>query len=192
MKDIAKLIIVLTIICAVSGSLMALVNDMTKDLIREANERAKLEAMKSVLPEFDNNPVEDAKVISANGKDWTFFVAKQKSQFVGAAFASTSHKGYSGDIHVMIGVTAENKILAIEILTPHKETPGLGAKITGYDFRRKFIGKDINENETKWAVAKDGGDIDQISAATISSRAVVEAVKQGLDIFIANEDEIKK
>jgi electron transport complex protein RnfG len=192
MKDIAKLIIVLTVICAVSGSMMAVVNDMTKDRIREANERAKLEAMKSVLPEFDNNPVEDAKAISADGEDWTFFIAKQASQFVGAAFVSTSHKGYSGDIHVMVGVSAKNKILAIEILTPHKETPGLGARITEYDFRCRFIDKDININETKWAVTKDGGDIDQISAATISSRAVVEAVKQGLNVFIANEDEIKK
>jgi electron transport complex protein RnfG len=190
MKDIAKLIIVLTIICAVSGAMMAIVNDMTKERIREANERAKLEAMKSVLPEFDNNPVEDAKVISADGKDWTFFIAKQEAQFVGAAFASTSHKGYGGDIHVMVGVNVEGKILAIQILTPHKETPGLGAKITEYDFRRKFTDKDIRT--TEWAVAKDGGEIDQISAATISSRAVVEAIKKGLDVYIANEEEIKK
>lgn len=190
MKEIAKLIAVLAIICGVSGSLMALVHDMTKERIAMANEAAKINAMQSVLPEFDNNPLMDTKTISSDGNEWLFYIARKDGQFAGTAFVTTSSEGYGGNINIMVGVNAKGELKAIEILSPHQETPGLGAKITGDKFKKNFIDKDIRT--TKWKVAKDGGDIDQITAATISSRAVANAIKQGLDVYIANESEIAR
>jgi electron transport complex protein RnfG len=188
MKEIAKLIIVLTLICAASGSLMALVYDLTKEPIAKANLAGKVAAIKNVLPECDNNPIEDTATVSVDGKDWEFFIAKNGGAYAGAAFVSTSSEGYGGKIHVMVGVNADGKVEAIEILAPHAETPGLGAKITEPAYRGIFSG--LSLTETKWAVTKDGGEIDGITAATISSRAVVNAVKAGVDVYLANKDKI--
>jgi electron transport complex protein RnfG len=190
MKNIAKLILVLTVICSVSGALMALVNDLTIDKIAAANLAGKIEAMKKVLPEFDNNPIEDTAVITVGDAEWEFFIARQGGKAIGSAFVSTSPEGYGGDIHVMVGINAEDKIQAIEILKPLAETPGLGAKIEGAPFRGHFAG--LSLVGTKWAVKKDGGQIPHITAATISSRAVVNAIKQGLDVYLAHKDEIIK
>ena len=89
----------------------------------------------------------------------------------------------------MLGINADNETEAIAILG-QKETPGLGANIEGDGFRSNFTKKSITE--TQWAVAKDSGDIDQITAATISSRAVVDAVKSAVDAYLANVDTIQE
>ena len=96
--------------------------------------------------------------------------------------------GYGGPIDLMVGMLPDGTLSGITIIS-HTETPGLGAKITGESFKNGFAGKALKG--TKWTVKKDGGDIDQITAATISSRAVCEAVKQGIDIYLKNEEQIK-
>ena len=88
----------------------------------------------------------------------------------------------------MVGVNAAGEIQGVEILK-QLETPGLGARITEPGFRQGFAGRNIAD--TDWRVRKDGGDIDQITAATISSRAVVEAVKAGVEVFKRNEEQIR-
>ncbi len=184
MMESLKLVIVLTVICSVAGALLAVVHDVTAEPIAAAAQMTKGTAIMEVLPECDNNPAEESTQIEHNGRTWTFFVARKAGQFVGAAFESTTSAGYGGDITIMAGVTAESTVQGIQVLA-HKETPGLGAWIEDeVQFRSKFAGRSIAD--TKWAVTKDGGDIDQITAATISSRAVTEAVKAGLDVFTAN------
>ena len=89
----------------------------------------------------------------------------------------------------MVGVTADKSLCAIDVLKA-KETPGLGAKIDAPEFKEQFNGKGIEA--TKWAVTKDQGDIHAVTAATISSRAVVAAVSQGLDVLKKNLDTISK
>ena len=183
-----KLVAVLTIICTVAGALLAVVHDITEAPIATAATKEKGDAIMEVLPACDNQPVEDAITIDAEDASWSFYVAREKGQFVGAAFETVSTKGYGGDIAIMVGVNAEGTVQAIEVLLGHKETPGLGAWITGDAFRGQFAGRSIAE--THWAVKKDGGDIDQITAATISSRAVTDAVKAGLDVYVAHRDRI--
>ena len=87
----------------------------------------------------------------------------------------------------MLGVDPRGSILGVEILT-HLETPGLGAKIVQKPFTQQFVGRNL-EN-TKWAVRKDGGDLDQITGATISPRAVVKTVQEGLEIYRKNQGKI--
>ncbi|MDP6490917.1 MAG: RnfABCDGE type electron transport complex subunit G [Kiritimatiellia bacterium] len=183
MMESLKLVVVLTLICTVGGALLAVVHDVTAAPIAAAAVKEKNDAIMQVLPECDNNPGEDVVTVDADGQTWTFYVARKAGAFVGAAFEAVSNQGYGGDIVIMVGVNAEGSVQAIEVLA-HKETPGLGAWISGESFRGQFAGRSIAE--TKWAVAKDGGDIDQITAATISSRAVTQAVKAGLDVCTAN------
>jgi electron transport complex protein RnfG len=183
-----KLVAVLTIICTVAGALLAVVHDVTEAPIAAAAAKEKGDAIMAVLPACDNQPVKDAITIEADGTSWSFYVAREKSQFVGAAFEAVSTKGYGGDIAIMVGVNADGTVQAIEVLLGHKETPGLGAWITGDAFRGQFAGRSIAD--THWAVKKDGGDIDQITAATISSRAVTDAVKAGLAVYTANSEAI--
>lgn len=190
MKELAKLVIVLTVICAASGSLMALVHDMTAERIEIANQAGKIDAIREVLPECDNNPVEDTKTVETGGEEWMFYVARKGGVFAGTAFVATSEEGYGGNINVMVGIDAEGKVLAIEILPPLKETPGLGAKVVEDSFRQGFKGRDIRN--TAWKVGKDGGDIDEITAATISSRAVVSAVGKGIAVYLDNKDRISR
>lgn len=189
MKETIRLILVLTVICLVAGLMLAWVNGMTAAPIAEAKRLEKSEAIEEVLPPCDNDPGANTVSVDAQGTEWTFFVGRQAGQFVGAAFETVSSEGYGGDIVIMVGVAADGTVRAIKILDA-KETPGLGAKIDGDEFKDQFKG--LSVGETKWAVRKDQGELDAITAATISSRAVVSAVKKGLDVYIANEAKIQE
>ena len=170
-----------------AGCLLAWVHKITLKPIADTERRVKNEAMKEVLPEHDNDPLSDKVEIDSSGTPWTFNVARKDGSYVGAAFESTTAKGYGGNIIIMVGVNAANEVQALKILK-QKETPGLGAKINDPEWRAQFAGKSIAD--TKWSVKKDQGDIDQITAATISSRAVTEAIKAGLDIYNQNRETI--
>ncbi|MFC1452354.1 RnfABCDGE type electron transport complex subunit G [Verrucomicrobiota bacterium] len=187
MKESAKLVIALAAICLAAGALLGWVNSLTAGPIEETERRVKMAAIRKVLPPCSNSPDADTLVVEEDGKKWTFHVARSENGFAGAAFETASAAGYGGGISVMVGVNAEGAVHAVEILR-HKETPGLGAKIIEPAFTGQFAGKDTRE--TTWAVKKDGGEIDAVTAATISSRAVVEAVKAGLDAYIKHEAQI--
>jgi len=188
MKELVRMVVVLTLICLVAGMLLAWVNSLTAEPIRRAEKKDKLAAIEKVLSEFDNQPSANTFAVEEKAKMWTFSVARLNDKFAGAAFEATSSKGYGGDIVLMVGVDADAKVHAIEILK-HKETPGLGARITGNTFKDLFAGRSIRK--TQWRVKKDRGQIAEITAATISSRAVVEAVKAGLDVYLKYEAAIK-
>ncbi|MBT3192006.1 MAG: RnfABCDGE type electron transport complex subunit G [Verrucomicrobia bacterium] len=189
MKETLRLILTVTIICSLAGALLAGVNSLTKERIQDVNRNKKLSAIQEVLPPCDNQPDANACVVEYGGRNWTFFVARNGGAFAGAAVETSSSAGYGGDISLMLGINAENKTQAIAILG-QKETPGLGANIEGDDFKGLFAGKALATSN--WAVAKDGGEIDQITAATISSRAVTEAVKAAIDAYLANEEAIEQ
>ena len=187
MKQFLILILSLTIICLASGIMLAVVYDKTKQPIADAQKRKKTDAIKKVLPDCDNNPVENNLVITNGESKCTFYVARKNGKYAGAAFEVTTSEGYAGDINIMLGMAADDTISGLAILK-HQETPGLGAHIKDDNFPDRFIGKNINT--TKWSVKKDGGDIDAITAATISSRAITSAFKQGTDIYIKHKKQI--
>ncbi|MGA1847058.1 RnfABCDGE type electron transport complex subunit G [Deferribacter abyssi] len=171
-----KMVFVLTVIGVIAATALAIVNSMTKEKIEYQYRLELLKALKVVLPEYDNSPDKDLKVIG--GK--TVYVAKKGGKIVGYAVKSISEKGYGGSIVVLIGVDINGKISGIEILK-HAETPGLGSKIEEKWFKDEFKGLTLKDNI---AVKKDGGIIDQFSGATISPRAVSEAVKNGLKFIV--------
>lgn len=186
MKDVLRFIIVLTCICIVSAIALAKIYDLTKGPIALQKRLEVLRAIKTVLPPYDNEPDRDlVKLpvgIEKKGEEikGVFYRGRKEGRLTGVAFKVSSPEGYGGTIEIMVGVSPDGTIHGIEILS-HLETPGLGAKITEPKFRDQF--KNRNLSNTKWAVKKDGGDIDAITGATISPRAVVKAVKSGLEFY---------
>jgi len=184
-KEIIKLVLVMTIVSALCGLLLAYTNGVTSAPIEKAKAQEKVIALKSVLPEFDNDPTLNTNYIAESGL--TFFVGRLKGAFSGAAVESVSRSGYGGDIRAMIGINRDNTLRSIKLSEQH-ETPGLGSKITEAKFTGQFSGRDVEK--TNWRVKKNGGELDAITGATISSRAVCEAVDRALAAFIANRDRI--
>jgi len=189
-NEMFKMVLVLTLFCVVAAGLLAKVNDITRAPIAEAKAEETRQALRGVLPPFDNKVdeefVEKKIGIDKKGNDvmTKVYTAKQQGKIIGRAFVVVAHDGYGGDIEIMMGVSPEGKITGIEILSL-SETPGLGAKIASVETwpgrgsgPGGLIGKSL-ENNLK--AKKDGGEIDQITGATISPRAVVSAVKKGLE-----------
>lgn len=181
MKDTAKLAVTLTVICAIAALLLSYVHQATLKPIAYQKRMEKVRALSRVLPHYNNHPDKDILQIPVeNGRTLEVDLAKKDGRVVAVAYRVVSHKGYGGDIEILMGVDISGKITGIEILTM-SETPGLGARIVEPAFKGQFAGKTLKN--TKWAVKKDGGDIDQITGATISPRAVTEAIHRGLVLF---------
>jgi electron transport complex protein RnfG len=142
----------------------------------------QLKAIESVVKGYDNNPVlETYKVATPDGKDsLEFFPAKKGGELIGVAIKTKSGKGYSGVIWIMVGFNLTGEIQNIFVID-HKETPGLGSKMITPSFVKQFLNK--NPEQMKLKVKKDGGDVDAITGATISSRAYSEAIQLAFDTF---------
>jgi len=174
----------LLVITLVAGFSLGFVNDLTVGPIAKAKLEKKVNLLKLVLPDFDNNPADDIQLIkSAKAKDSIeVYPAYLDNEFVGAAVMGTTDKGFSGLIKIMVGFTPKGAIINIAVLE-QKETPGLGTKIKSETFLKQFKG--LNLSSYKLKVKKDGGEIDAITGATISSRAFCEATQIAYDMFTA-------
>ncbi|MBI1819579.1 MAG: RnfABCDGE type electron transport complex subunit G [Nitrospirae bacterium] len=192
MKGINKLVIALTAVCLGTALILGGIYAFTRDTIEKQKREKKIRSLKSVLPPTDNEIDKDYIEIDG-GKDRRgnpvkviLYHGKKEGQLVGTAFSIIAHDGYSGDIEIMMGVAPDKTITGIEIIS-QKETPGLGDKILKEKWRSEFKGKSLESKTDKGIpfldVKKDGGGIDQFSGATITPRAVVKAVREGLKIY---------
>jgi len=187
MNEIGKYILVLTLISVVFGGLLALVYQVTKGPIEKSELADRIKAIKAVLPPFVNNPLAEAKTIKvkdeATGveKEVTFYPAKDKSgRLIAVAVGNVSKIGYGGDIKLVVGIDIDGKIRDYRILS-YAETPGLGTKATESPFKDQFKGRSLKN--TKFKVKKDGGDIEAITGATITSRAITSVLAESLRLF---------
>jgi len=193
MNDIKRLAMVLTLIAAGAGLILSLVEAVTREPIAEQRRLETLRALQKVLPPGDNSPDADTVTLvigqDRKGRDIerVFFRGRKENVINGIAFKVVAPDGYSGNISVMTGIKPDGTVSGIEILT-HAETPGLGDKITKPEFKSNFVGKNLGNAD--WRVKKDGGDFDQITGATISPRAVVGALKKGLEFYRDHQPEI--
>jgi electron transport complex protein RnfG len=171
MKKILQLVLALTVISAICAAVLALVNSKTKDRIASLTAEKTANAAKAVLPSevaaTDTRP--DPK--NATLKVTIGYADAAKVKVLGYAAPGMSPKGYGGEIRLMVGLTAERKVISYRVLAAN-ETPGLGAKLGDVGFAKQFGGK----NGPSLKVTKDGGEIDAITGATITSRAVCEAI----------------
>ena len=172
-------------ICVVVSGILALVNRVTTAPIAEAEMRAKVEAIRAVAPPFDNNPFAEKLRILPEGEtdSLTVYPAKKGNALVGFAIESYTQKGFSGLIRVMVGFDAEGRLVDFSVLQ-HSESPGLGSRIPEWFHEKSETGgiRDMRGLEMKASaprtVSKDGGKVDAITAATISSRAFLDAVNR--------------
>lgn len=176
-----NMFLTLLIITAVASLALGGIFTLTKEPIAAAK-KAKFEnAIKVVIPEFDTMTIQ--KVLLPGGTDSLTVIRGylQDTLLVGTAISSYSNNGYSPDqIQIMVGFLPDGSIYNTTV-TQQKETPGLGTKMAEPKFKDQFNQKDPQNFRLK--VKKDGGDVDAITAATISSRAFCDAVQRAYDVY---------
>ncbi|WP_111708819.1 RnfABCDGE type electron transport complex subunit G [Lutibacter citreus] len=177
-----NMVVSLFVITIISGFSLGFVNDLTVQPIKDAKIAKKIKALKLVLPEFDNNPVENVKMIKSDlAKDSVeIYSALKGDENVGTAIIGSSEKGFSGLVRLMVGFKPDGSIQNIQVLE-QKETPGLGTKMKEEKFLQQF--RDKNPTTFKLKPTKDQGDVDALTGATISTRAFSEATQMAYDIF---------
>jgi electron transport complex protein RnfG len=181
-----RMVLALFMVGLIAASLLAVADQITQEPIAAAQREALHKALVQVLPEHDNDPLQDAFVYPlSDTKQLQVFPARDKrGRVIGYAWEQIAPDGYSGTVRILMGIRVAGEIVAIRI-TDHKETPGLGDGITkNKAWLKSFVSKTL-DNVT-WKVKKDGGDFDQFTGATISPRAVVKAVHHGLTMYKKN------
>ena len=179
------MVIVLGLIAAVTSLLLAFVYVMTKDPIEKTQQKKLNDAISSVVPGLDRFETRQVKAISGDDS-LTFYDAYKGNEKIGTAVKTYDNNGFGGRIEIIVGFDNDGKIINDVPLT-QSETPGLGAKMdpAQSDFTFQFRQKDPAIFKLK--VKKDKGDVDAITAATISSRAYCRAVDLAYKTYMAQK-----
>ncbi|MBW2530419.1 MAG: RnfABCDGE type electron transport complex subunit G [Deltaproteobacteria bacterium] len=196
MPETVKMLLVLTLVAGAAGIGLAAVNDGTAAAIAENERQFTLRSIRKVVPAsespdpcqapepaFDNSPDED--LVCVDGL--TVYRGRKGDEVVGLAIVAIGEQAYSGTITTLVGLNLEGTVTGIEVLK-HAETPGLGAKIEDCAWRSQLVGK--GASDMVWKVVKDGGEVDQIGGATISSRSMIDAVLKAQKLLAEKKDEI--
>ena len=171
-----NMVLSLTFISLAASASLGFVYEFTKKPIELSNLNKKLKAISLVVPGFNNNPDKEMyKLPTGNGDSLDIYPAKKDNEIIGYAVNTYTKNGFSGNISLMAGFKPDGTIFNITVLE-HKETPGLGSKMNEPGFKDQFNLKNPASFELK--VRKDGGPVDAITAATISSRAFCDAVQR--------------
>ncbi len=167
-----RLILVPTLIGAICTAILAFVNLKTKPVIAETERKNAAAAAQDVLPASLPAPV---LTNLHNTACFASFDAAGKLQAL--AIEGVSQKGYGGEIRLMVGFTTDATLHTFKVLAANGETPGLGSKVKSDDFRLPLSNRKTAAN---WFLKKDGGELDAITSATISSRAALDALRDAI------------
>ena len=181
-SSLKNMVLVLTGITIICVGLLAAMNEVTKEPIAAANAKTLSDAVNAVVPGFDNNPIQEMKIQDVDGVSYKIYPAMKGGESIGAAIESTV-MGFGGDLTILVGFNKDGQINDYSLLN-HAETPGLGAKADTW-FKSGAKG-DITGKSPKdgtLTVSKDGGQIDAITASTITSRAFLKAVNAAYAAF---------
>lgn len=173
-SSLKNMVVVLGCITLIASLCVGLVNKITFEPIEKAKAENIQAALKNVLPEFDAS---ESQAMTVDELPVIVHTAKQGEQVVGYAVETMTTKGFSGVFRLMVGFRASGEVYNINVLE-HSETPGLGSKMgdEGNVLLASFKDKNPANMKQPLAVVKDGGDVQALTAATISSRAYVDAV----------------
>ena len=175
----------LTLISLVASACLGFVFELTKKPIEVSNLKKKMNAISDVVPGFDNNPNDEMfRLPTGDGDSLEVYPAKKDGSVIGYAINTYSEKGFSGHIGLIAGFKPDGTIINISVLD-QKETPGLGNKMSDPLFIDQF--RDKNPANYPLKVKKDGGAVDAITAATISSRAFCDAVQRAYNTLEKGE-----
>lgn len=184
-STLPNMIISLGSITVIAGALLGWMYSVTKEPIALQAQAQQQAAIAEVAPEFNNNPEKDKWETTIDGNTFVVYPAYDNDKLTGAAVKGASMNGFAGEIVVMCGFEADGTVKDYRVLQ-QAETPGLGTKMELW-FRdpagaRSVIGK--NPDKTSFFVSKDaGGEIDGITAATISSRAFLETMRNAFEAY---------
>jgi electron transport complex protein RnfG len=191
--------IFLWLFAVVGTSLVALTEETTRAKIVENERLDLLRNLYALLPadRLDNDIASDTRQIPESSllgteKPGKIYRARFQGEPVAVVFNSIANNGYSGKIHLLIGVYVDGSVAGVRVIK-HSETPGLGdaIEIRKSDWIKSFDAKGLdNPEQARWQVKRDGGDFDQFTGATITPRAVVAAVKNTLLYYQQNADMI--
>jgi len=190
MSEMIKMVVVLTILSSVSGGMLSFIKDSTKERIENQElELVKGPAVRKILEGVSNDPIADRFKLKDGDTEKSFFVGILDGKPQGIVF-EVSGKGYGDKFGMMVGVNiTDDKIIGIGVTT-HKETPGLGANAKDDpSFAAQFKGLLIS---SPIKVTNDGGGINAISGATITSRAVCEAATLSGELYKRLKPELKE
>ena len=164
-----NMVLVLFLVTLVSSAAVGVVNSLTSGLIEKVKIEKQVQAIRAVVPAFDNDPMTEKQIVKADGGELEFYPAKANGQLVGAAIKTFTNNGFGGLIELMVGFTPDGSIYNYSVLS-HKETPGLGSKMDTWfvkGAKGDITGKTPGAQGLQ--VSKDGGNVDAITAATIQS-----------------------
>ena len=185
-STLKNMIVALMVITIVSGGVLGFIYGLTKPAIDQVEANKNIAAINEVL----KTDVAIARTETQVIEDLTYNLAfDANDNFIGAAVKTYSNNGFGGKVELMVGILNNGYINKVSVLS-QAETPGLGANMVNDKFKGQFSNK--NPKEFILKVKKDGGDVDAITAATISSRAVSEAIQKAVDGFEANKDQFLK
>ena len=197
----------LAVLGLISAVLLAVFSDIVREPIAAAELRNTNKALEQILPPFDNQPSQDKVEIEAGGSAITFMGAVKDGRLVALA-ARGERKGYAGPVQALVGRDVDGKIRAV-LITKQNETPGLGANVCERKFKKtifnlfqkrpegiapnafldQFDGKSAAKGVT-WKVKKDGGNIDYVTGATVTSRTITALTDEIAQCYLANREEI--
>ncbi len=182
-STLGNMIIALVAVTLAASTSLGFIYQLTKEPIAAARLAKKMDAIQNVLPEFNNEPNMEVYKIPTDGDTLYLYPAKIDGDLVGTAIESFTNQGFTGKIKIMVGLLPDGSIHDVAVLE-HKETPGLGDKMERKksDWGIQFKGKD--PKIFNLSVKKDGGDVDAITASTISSRAFCDAVNRAYNTYM--------
>lgn len=186
MNETVKLGLILLIISAIAGGLLALTNSVTYERIAMAEELANEQAKQKLLSEAEKIvTLDDSKLKEVAGSDSNILEISEgydsSSNLVGYVFKATT-SGFGGEIQFMLGVSTEGKITGIEVLN-HGESPGLGANIEKSYFKDSFVGKSAKGNLTSAKEPTGENEIQALTSATVTTNAMLNGVNQVLEVY---------
>lgn len=179
----------LLVITFVSSAVLAGVYKLTEESIEAVRIQKINQGISDVLPPFDNNPSENVHKKYVDGDTVYVYIATKDGNKVGAAVQTFTDNGYGGRIVLLVGFLVDGTINGVNVIS-HNETPGLGDKISPQKsgFSLQFHGK--NPESCKLSVRKEGGEVEAITASTISSKAFCDAIARAYRVY--REDVMKK
>lgn len=183
----------------VTSALLGLADYNTRDVINLRLEEDLRASLAEVVPQtlYDNNLLQDTVIIDSSmdalgANETLVYIGRKEGKVNAVSFRLVAPGGYSGAINLIMGIDKNARVLGVRVIS-HAETPGLGDKIevSKSNWILNFEGQSLqNLTIEQWAVKKDGGMFDQFSGATITPRAVVKAVYQGLKFFKNHQAEL--
>lgn len=193
----ARALTALVIVAALAGLLLAGLNTATRERIARNEAQQLMATLQAVLPDhYDNEPHLDRAMLTApdalgSTDALPVYRARRGGAPAGLVLTVVAPDGYVDAIRLLIGVSAAGEVTGVRVVA-HAETPGLGDGIDTArgDWILAFDGRDAEASASDWTLRRDGGDFDQLSGATITSRAVLNAVRRALEYYRLHRNDL--